>query len=285
MMTGVEKVIKDRQQMMMNGIYDCKAEIIKQLSPTASMSPPVIHTALRTDFSQVEKSNIDEAWNQLIPELSQTNSQVNLLISKVTGLERQWSQFDKWIREIFVKLNDQKQYIQSWNLLIHNLTNVPTEKRGAEFSDWIVGKLNELLPSLNGSLRSDQIDRSHIFRKENKKKKSVVIIRFISRDIRNNVLKCRRDLKKSGIVITEHLTKPTLDLLEIAKERVGYKNTWTYEGKIYISHNTRKIQINSVSDLPPLVVYHPMQTYASQVANSSTSSSDNQPSAPTGEQG
>ena len=271
-MESVERVINARQESMMNGIYDCKAEIIKQFSPTTSVLPE-IPSSLRTDFAQVEKASIDETWNLMISELSQTNSQVNLLISKITQLERQWSQFDKWIKEIFVKLNDQKQYIQAWNLLLHNLTNVPTDKHGSEFSDWVVKKLNELLPSLNGSLRKDQIDRSHIFRKENKKKKTVIIVRFISRDVRNDVLKCRKDLKNSGIVMTEHLTSTTLDLLGKAKNHVGYKNTWTYEGKVYISHNNRKIQINSVGDLPPLVAHCPT-TYASQVAKSTTAGND-----------
>ena len=263
-MNGVEQVIQARQQQMINGIYDCKAAIVSQFSASSTNSTanvPEISPMLKTDFSQIEKGDIDKAWNQMIPELSQTNVQVNLLIAKVTALERQWSQFDKFIKDLFVNQNNQQQYIQSWNLLVHSLTDVPEKKHGSEFSEWVVKKLNEILPSLKGALTTDQIDRSHIFRKVNKKKKTVIIIRFISRDIRNNVLKCRSDLKSTGIVITEHLTKPTLELLDRAKDCVGFKNAWTYEGKVFVSYNSRKIHINSTGDLPPFN-NRPFDTYA-----------------------
>ena len=148
------------------------------------------------------------------------------------------------LNELFRKVNDQDQYIKLWNLLIHKLDDVP-DKKGADFSEWVADKINELLPSLNGSINKDDIDRSHVFHKKSKAGKKIIIVRFISRDKRNKVLSCRRDLKGSGIMITEHLNGMTLDLLKAAKDSVGFRNAWTYEGKVYISYHSRKIQINS----------------------------------------
>ena len=219
----INNVIQAQQDKLRSGILSVKSDILKFCTSSATSITPTQSVAysasgpstspsgpqadvlspLAVDFTQSQAEDINNAWLQLTPELGKTNARVNIAIAKINELEDHWSRLDYLVNYAVDKMNDQEQYMKIWNLLIHNLTDVPDDKKGIDFSKYVAGKLNEILPSLQGTLSHEHIDRSHIYRKKNKKGKSIVIVRFISRDIRNKVLSCRRELKKSGIVISE----------------------------------------------------------------------------------
>ena len=84
---------------------------------------------------------------------------------------------------------------------------------------------------------------------ENERKIRPIIVKFLSYRVRNKVIKARRNLKGRKISITEALVKGRRDLLRKAQERVGFRNAWSYNGKIFAKRNNVIVRINGIHDL------------------------------------
>jgi hypothetical protein len=66
----------------------------------------------------------------------------------------------------------------------------------------------------------------------------VIIVRFHARDLRDSVIKSRKQLKGSGISITEDLTVKNVLLLKRLQRCAHFQAAWSWEGKIYAKHAT-----------------------------------------------
>ena len=58
-------------------------------------------------------------------------------------------------------------------------------------------------------------------------------------------LKVKKNLKAKNISITESLTGYQMTVLNEARQKFGFKNVWTYNGRIIYKHNNdgQKIKI------------------------------------------
>ena len=59
----------------------------------------------------------------------------------------------------------------------------------------------------------------------------------------------KKNLKGSKTVITESLTKSRYELFQQCRDTYGKENTWTYDGRIYVSQDTNKFCVMSAEDL------------------------------------
>jgi hypothetical protein len=66
----------------------------------------------------------------------------------------------------------------------------------------------------------------------------VIIVRFHCRDLRDAVIKSRRQLKDTGISITEDLTTKNAALLYKLQHSEHFQSAWSWEGKIFARHKT-----------------------------------------------
>ena len=88
-----------------------------------------------------------------------------------------------------------------------------------------------------------------------------IIVRFLSRRMRREVLEKRKNLKKKTlteipIIITEDLSKQNYQLFSKAKESVKYESVWSRDGTIFGKQvlNNLKVPIKSFADIegPPI---------------------------------
>ena len=100
--------------------------------------------------------------------------------------------------------------LRQWNLLIHNVTDMPVNYsngkviKGLRFSNWVAGKLNSLFPSLPIRITAEEISVSHPLRLKNKlSKQNVIVVRFVRRDVRNEIFYSKSQLKGTGITISQ----------------------------------------------------------------------------------
>ena len=56
-------------------------------------------------------------------------------------------------------------------------------------------------------------------------------------NIREKVFKSKKNLKAKNISITESLTGYRLSVINEAREKFGFKNVWTYDGRILYKDN------------------------------------------------
>ena len=78
---------------------------------------------------------------------------------------------------------------------------------------------------------------------------------FSTKEIRNQVFKKKKELKGSGIWISDELTPYRDRLAYLARQAVKNKNalqTWTHEGKVFlkIDNVDRPMKITKPEDLP-----------------------------------
>ena len=145
------------------------------------------------------------------------------------------------------------------NLILHGNEDVPvmpskpTQEDQRKFTKYVVDKVNDLLPGIEGGFSARDIDDCHIYRTKRhnpKSKKQLIIIRFCSRLVRNEIFSMKRSLKGTGVSITEHLTAANLQLLKAAQSKLGNKNkAWTHYGKVLIDLNGTIKAVHSFNDL------------------------------------
>ena len=80
-----------------------------------------------------------------------------------------------------------------------------------------------------------EIERTHRVGKpkQNKKTPRPIIIKFVRYNCRRRIFLNKKNLKNTGISITESLTTKRKDMMNKAKERFGFRNIWTLDGRIY----------------------------------------------------
>ena len=149
--------------------------------------------------------------------------------------EIQKRRVDTYEREI----EDLQQYSRRNCILIHGIPEEREENTGELALDIFNNKLG-----LGVDL--SELDRTHRLgprpvaddddtnsQDENECKIRPIIVKFLSYRVRSTVIKARRNLKGKKISITEALVKGIRDLLRKAQERVGFRNAWSYDGKIF----------------------------------------------------
>ena len=104
-------------------------------------------------------------------------------------------------------------------------------------------------------VKSEDIEIAHRIGKRNQKGARAVIVRFMSRKVKNEVFRNRKKLmeKKCGVFIVEDLTKKNYQLLAKAKDNPHVDKVWTANGKVFVkTKNSKIVQIGSLQDLDAL---------------------------------
>ena len=95
-------------------------------------------------------------------------------------------------------------------------------------------------------LTEADIERTHRVGKprQNKKSPRPIIIKFVRYNCRRRIFLNIKKLKNTGVAITESLTAKRMEMLNKAKERFGFRNVWTLDGRIYyLAEGSTKPQI------------------------------------------
>ena len=94
-------------------------------------------------------------------------------------------------------------------------------------------------------IRDIDIDRTHrIGKAKSDGKARPIIIKFARYNTRNKVFRKKKQLKGSGVSITESLTARRISQLKKAREEHEFKNVWSVDGKImYLDKNDNKVKV------------------------------------------
>ena len=153
--------------------------------------------------SKRKKKGKDESINSIQIELS-------TLKVEVKNLEKK-------------KADDQEQYSPRNCLLIHWLTEAETEDTN----------------KLKMEMSQISIDKSHRLGKRTGpgQKPRGIIVKLTWYKDRHHIFRNKKLLKGSGISDTESLTLKRMEHLKKARERHGFANVWTLDGKIMFKGN------------------------------------------------
>ena len=137
-------------------------------------------------------------------------------------------------------MDRQEQYSRRNCILIHGLK----EEQNESTNDRVLELFRE---ELNENILLVDLDRTHRIGKKrhSNSKPHPVIVKFARYNIREKVFKSKKKLKEKNISITENLTGYRMSVLNEAREKFGFKNVWTHNGRILYKDNNdgQKIKI------------------------------------------
>ena len=124
-------------------------------------------------------------------------------------------------------MDQQEQYSRRNCLLIHGIT-----EGNQENTDDLA--LEVFREKLDFELTERDLGRTHRISKNDKKsnRPRPVIVKFIRYNDRTKVFSKKKQLKNSGISITESLTKLRMSKLAKAREEFEFRNVWTVDDRI-----------------------------------------------------
>lgn len=178
------------------------------------------------EFKESVTKGRQEIYDSVSFDLGDSHEELNSLKEHCNNLERS---FDSLSQEI----DNLEQYSRRNCLLVHGvkeqheMDNTPGESR--EDTDELVRKA---LEKLHVDISPEDLDRSHRIGKKTTNKNRPIIVKFTRYKKRNEVFRAKRNLKKTGITITESLTALRLQLLKEAQTKEDVTLAWTSDGRI-----------------------------------------------------
>ena len=188
----------------------------------------LIKKAVAEIFETTVKPLIESKLNDCIRELSDISQQVSELKQENVTLRSKLDRIEK------------QQKIR--NLRITGVTEGNKEK-SADIAH------NLIREKLNLDIKKEDIENAHRTGKRSGTRNRTLLITLRTVDIKNKIFYNKRNLKQSGIVISEDLTSSTLELLNIAKEKYGVRNVWTKNGLLYIKQENQIKLAQSADDI------------------------------------
>ena len=166
------------------------------------------------------------------------------------------------VRTLQVKNDDYEQRNRNECLVIHGIPE-PGDGEAREDTDVVVcNQVNELL---NVDLGVDDLKRSHRLgvkklqgntqrttRSTASKSSRPIIFRLQSFRKRQEIFNSKKQLKGTGITITESLTRTRYDIYRAAVAKFSKENVWTSEGRIMVKLGTQKHSITTNDELSNL---------------------------------
>jgi hypothetical protein len=129
---------------------------------------------------------------------------------------------------------------------------------------------------LSVAVYPSDIDRVHRIGKidENDSRPRVMIVKFVSYDVRSRVYKSRRNAFAAGIYINDHLTRRRADLLyqaRLLKIAGKVENAWSYDGNVMLkTKHAEYVTIQDFCDLDtyedetPIKTIHPARPHSAR---------------------
>ena len=158
-------------------------------------------------------------------------------------------QHKKDICELKATCNNQRQYSQMNNVMFHNL--IVSITGNTDFTQEVANVLNHLLPMLKVPLSVHNINVTHPMR-SNRRGEPLIIVRFVNRHIKKDILSLRHVLERYQVGATEHLTQMNASILKQASHIVGRDNAWSEDCSIYARCGNRTVSIVCDEDLKKL---------------------------------
>jgi hypothetical protein len=140
-----------------------------------------------------------------------------------------------------------EQYSRNSSVRIYGIDDRVKNESEETSCSLVINKLND---KLNINIKPADVDIAHRIGQFRADGNRPIICKFVSKEIKRKVVRQRRQLKGTAIVIREDLTAKNAKLLENASATDGVKNAWSDEGKIIaLLHNGKKIRLDIHSDL------------------------------------
>lgn len=150
----------------------------------------------------------------------------------------------------YERSNDNEQYSRRNNVKFLHVEEAETTYETSEESEEKVLKVvNEKLGLQN--IKAEHIDVAHRIGKKKAGETRPIMVKFLSRKSRDQVIQNRRKLKNKQVVIVEDLTKNNYILLRLVADHPGIERAWSSGGNIFgqVTATKKVLRVKNPSDL------------------------------------
>lgn len=240
------------QDLLKKAVREVKEDIVKQItSEIAKVNEHVekvmsnIEARLDKQVAEIlqlknDQSDMQETINKLIEDnvtLTNRNKELKELV------DQKQQNINRHSRE----LNDLQQYTRRNSIRIYGIEDTIRSEQSRQTIDTVIRIIKN---KLDINLSHRDIDTAHRLGQFREDGNRPIICKFVSRETKYEVIRARKMLKGTTIVIREDLTQKNAKLLETVSRREEVQSAWSVEGKIVaMVQNGRKIHVGLDTDL------------------------------------
>lgn len=206
----------------------------------------------------------EKSVTSLRNNLSDKETDIEHLRKENESLKKKIEDLDKGLAETKqatkvneMHVNDIEQYTRRNNIRIYGIDDRDENETAEETTEKVIKFLKE---SLDIKAQGRDIDIAHRMGSFLEDGNRIIICRFASRMLRNEVIKRRKSLKGSVYVVREDLTNKNAKLLEKASKVSNVSAAWSDQGKVLVLlESGKKMQVTLNMDLTTPLVFKKKQ--------------------------
>lgn len=214
------------------------------------MPPKKISSIVEEELEEIRKS-----LNFMSDEVSKVAKQQAMLLDlmdEVKQLKNLVKEKDKRIEGLERRIDDLEQYTRMEDLIISGLETkhrtyasaLARDKVGEnalpEELQTLENQVIKFFESKHMSIHCDNVVACHTLPQRNRGAKPAIVVRFMNRKHKTELLKQAKKLKGTGVYLNEHLTKKNADIARHARtlrKQNKIQATWTRNCKVMIRLN------------------------------------------------
>lgn len=277
-----QSIVEEEEEREEGELCEEEEGIITLSSEDSEMAPPAASAATMDDImKKLDSLATKEDVKQLRESLS---AKLLILEQKVAGLQMERTSMKEEIegvknenkklkekmqgleRKLEKDSNEHEQYSRRWNLRVFGLKEGPGEDCSEKCLNLFNGhvKVDTRMEDIQVAHRvgptEEQRAESQSATDQPRPRRPgprPIIVQFASRRVRDQILKKRKILAKSGVSIAEDLTVKNFKLLKRAQEHSATMNAWPANGRIIAQlKNSKKLKIDIDTDLDTFFALH-----------------------------
>lgn len=239
----------------------------------ASSQPATVPSSTMEDDVDEIKRSLDYLTAEMSTVAKQQTTLLGL-VNEVRQLKSELKEKDKIINGLERRVDDLEQYSRMEDLIISGLETkhrsyartaaiVPGAKDGeedlpAEEQESLESEIINFFEGKNMKIQEDSIAACHTLPRKDSKAKPAIIVRFVNRKHKTDLLRQAKKLKGTAVYINDHLTKKNAEIAREARylwKQKKIQATWVRNCKIFIRikgstpEETKVVTVRELQDL------------------------------------
>ncbi|CAH1798620.1 unnamed protein product [Owenia fusiformis] len=206
---------------------------------------------MKMDMRSVIEESMKESMATFTAELKEIKKENEMIKTDMNSMKANMAKMQEDIKLLTLENNHNNQYSRKGHLRI---LGIPDDGNNISEKciEQVVIAVNK---NMDGDchLKEDDIEVAHRLPnlKHQEDKPRPMIVLFLSRKVRDNLLRKRKALKGKPLVIMEDLSPGNRSLLWRAKQHADSKDVWAHNGKVWATRlsDNRKIQLDILDNL------------------------------------
>lgn len=215
-----------------------------------------------------QKANSETLGKKIDDKVGGQGARIEALEKENATLKAEVKKLDTTVKEIqdtmssiqleqlytFKTVNSVEQHGRRWAIRLFGLKALPqgVYELPEEAKKLVVDKLNEHLGKhMKEALKESDIDCAHRIGRVDRYKNQAMLIRFFARDRVDELVKIRRNLAGSKLVIQEDSTTWNRQLMDKLDQHGGIESSWLTRGKVFakVKMTGKKFSLDLFDDI------------------------------------